>query len=41
MWSEAIKGENDYVPIEIQWNDVPGRDDEWRKKTISNLGRFF
>jgi hypothetical protein len=38
MWSEAIKGENDYVPIEIQWNDVPGRDDEWRKKTISNLG---
>lgn len=38
MWSEAIKKENDYVPIEIQWNDVPGRDDEWRKKTISNLG---
>ncbi len=38
MWSEAIKGENDYVPIEIQWNDVPGRDEEWRKKTISNLG---
>ena len=38
MWSEAIKGENDYVPIEIQWNDVPGRDEEWRRKTISNLG---
>lgn len=38
MWDEAVKGENDYVPLEILWNDVPGRDDEWRKKTIANLG---
>jgi hypothetical protein len=38
MWDEAIKKENDYIPLEINWNDVPGRDEEWRKKTIANLG---
>jgi hypothetical protein len=38
MWDEAVKGENDYIPIEINWNDVPGRDEEWKKKTIANLG---
>jgi hypothetical protein len=38
MWDEAAKKENDYVPIEIQWNHVPGRNDEWKKKTIANLG---
>jgi hypothetical protein len=37
-WDEAVKKENDYVPLEIHWNEVPGRDDEWRKKTIANLG---
>jgi intein/homing endonuclease len=38
MWDEAIKKENDYIPLEINWNDVPGRDDEWKRKTIANLG---
>ncbi len=38
MWDEAIKKENDYIPLEINWNDVPGRDEEWKKKTIANLG---
>ena len=37
-WDEAVKKENDYVPLEIHWNEVPGRDDAWRKKTIANLG---
>lgn len=38
MWDEAVKKENDYIPIEILWNDVPGRDEEWKRKTIANLG---
>jgi len=37
-WDDATKKQNDYVPLEILWNEVPGRDDEWRKKTIANLG---
>jgi hypothetical protein len=38
MWDEAIKKLNDYVPLEINWNDVPGRDEKWKIKTIANLG---
>jgi hypothetical protein len=33
-WGE--EGKNEYVPIEVHWSDVPGRDDAWKKQTISN-----
>lgn len=36
LWTKAKKGENQYNPIEINWYDVPGRDDEFRKTTIAN-----
>jgi hypothetical protein len=36
MWMDAVEGKNSYVPIEVQWNEVPGRDKEWRKQTIAN-----
>jgi len=36
MWVAAEKGESDYVPFTVNWWDVPGRDEEWKKKTIRN-----
>ena len=36
MWVDATEGRSEYVPIEIMWNDVPGRDDNWKKQTIAN-----
>ena len=36
MWTDATEGRSEYVPIEIMWNDVPGRDEEWKKQTIAN-----
>jgi hypothetical protein len=36
MWTDATEGRSEYVPIEIIWNDVPGRDEEWKKQTIAN-----
>jgi len=36
MWMDAIEGKNSYVPIEVQWNEVPGRDKAWREQTIAN-----
>ena len=36
MWDDAINNRNEYVPIEINWYDVPGRDEEWRKSVIAN-----
>jgi hypothetical protein len=36
MWHDAEKGRNDFVPTEVHWSDVPGRDEEWKRQTIAN-----
>ena len=35
-WHDAEKGKNDYVPTDVHWSQVPGRDAEWRRQTIAN-----
>ncbi len=36
MWMDAINKKNDYVPTEVHWSEVPGRDEEWKEQTIRN-----
>lgn len=36
MWTDAMEQRSNYVPIEVHWRDVPGRDDKWRDETIRN-----
>jgi hypothetical protein len=36
MWTEAIEKRSDYIPIEIHWSMVPGRDEAWKELTIRN-----
>ncbi len=36
LWNDAIHKRNDYVPIEVHWSEVPGRDDKWKEETIRN-----
>lgn len=36
LWDDAQKGKNEYVPIEVHWTDVPGRDEEFKRTTIAN-----
>lgn len=36
MWTEAIEKKSLYVPIEIHWSMVPGRDEKWKETTIRN-----
>lgn len=38
LWTEAKEGRNSYKPIEIHWNEVPGRDAAWRKQEVANMG---
>jgi len=38
MWIDAIDGNSSFVPYEVSWMDVPGRDNKWRKETIANMG---
>jgi hypothetical protein len=34
-WQDAIAGRSGYVPSEIVWSDIPGRDEEFRRNTIA------
>ena len=36
MWHDAENGRNDYIPTDVHWSEVPGRDDKWKKQTIKN-----
>jgi len=36
MWHDAEKGKSDYIPTDVHWSEVPGRDDVWREQTIAN-----
>ena len=36
MWHDAEKGKNEYVPTDVHWSQVPGRDEMWREQTIAN-----
>ena len=35
-WHDAERGKNQYIPTEVHWSEVPGRDDVWREQTIAN-----
>ena len=36
MWHDAEKGRNEYIPTDVHWSEVPGRDDKWKQQTIAN-----
>ena len=36
MWHDAEKGSNEYIPTDVHWTEVPGRDEEWKRQTIAN-----
>jgi hypothetical protein len=39
MWTKAIEKTSTYVPIEIHWSMVPGRDLAWKEETIRNTSQ--
>ena len=36
LWTDAENKRNDYIPIEVHWSEVPGRDEQWKEQTIRN-----
>jgi len=36
MWHDAEREKNEYVPTEVHWSEVPGRDSYWKEQTIAN-----
>ena len=35
-WHDAERGKNEYIPTEVHWSEVPGRDSVWKEQTIAN-----
>ena len=35
-WHDAEKGKNEYIPTDVHWSEVPGRDAKWKETTIAN-----
>jgi len=35
-WHDAERGKNEYVPTDVHWSEVPGRDSKWKAQTIAN-----
>ena len=36
IWTDAVNKKNNYVPFEVHWSMVPGRDEVWKEETIRN-----
>ena len=36
LWTDAENERNTYVPIEVHWSEIPGRDEKWKEETIKN-----
>ena len=36
MWMDAVNEKSEFVPIEVAWQEVPGRDEAWKDQTIAN-----
>jgi hypothetical protein len=36
MWIDAEEKRNNYIPIEVHYTQVPGRDEKWKLETIKN-----
>ena len=39
FWHDAERGKNSYTPLEVNWWDVPGRDQKWKEETIANTSQ--
>ena len=40
IWEGAVQGISEYKPFRVDWWDVPGRDEEWKQKTINNTSQL-
>jgi hypothetical protein len=40
IWEGAVQLINEFKSFRVDWFDVPGRDEEWKKQTISNTSQL-
>ena len=40
IWEGATQGINEFNPFRVDWWDVPGRDEKWKKQTVANTSQL-
>lgn len=40
IWEGAVQKVNEFAPFTVNWYDVPGRDEEWKRQTIANTSQL-
>ena len=40
IWEGAVQNTNEFKDFRVDWWDVPGRNDEWKRMTISNTSQL-
>ena len=40
LWEGAMQKTSEFKPFRVDWWDVPGRDEEWKQKTIANTSQL-
>lgn len=40
IWEGAVQRINEFVPFTVNWYDVPGRDEDWKRQTIANTSQL-
>ena len=40
IWEGAMQKTNEFKPFRVDWWDVPGRDEEWKRSTIANTSEL-
>ena len=40
IWEGAVQETNEYKSFRVDWWDVPGRDEDWKKMTIANTSQL-
>lgn len=38
IWKDAVNRESSFYPLRVDWWQIEGRDDEWKRKKIADLG---
>jgi hypothetical protein len=38
IYMDALEGKNQYTPLRVDWWQVPGRNEKWKRDTIADLG---
>jgi len=41
LWQNAIEKKNNYNPIKVSFEKVPGRDEKWKQETLSSMNFNF